>query len=71
MKVKELIEKLKQYPQDRRVVVSGYEGGVDDIYRINEIPILINYHARWYYGKHEECEKGKEDEIAVLISKKE
>jgi len=30
MTVKELIEKLKEFDENMRVVVAGYEGGVDD-----------------------------------------
>jgi len=54
MTVAELIEKLKEYPQDLRVVVSGYEGGVDDVGYFEEMDIYLNYNTVRFYGKHEE-----------------
>lgn len=53
MTIAELIEKLKKFPQDSRVVVRGYEGGVDDVTSIDDIKILLNYNKdAWYYGDH-------------------
>jgi hypothetical protein len=54
MTVAELIEKLKEYPQDLRVVVRGYEGGVNDVSHFEELEILLDYYDAWYYGKHKE-----------------
>lgn len=54
MTVAELIEKLKEYPQDLRVVVHGYEGGVNDVGYFEEMDIYLNYNTVWFYGKHEE-----------------
>lgn len=56
MTVKQLIEKLSQIEdQDVRVMVSGYEGGLDDI--TSDIPVVVNValnvNTQWYYGKHE------------------
>ena len=53
MTIAELIAELQNYPQHLRVVVSGYEGGVDDIYYVKETEIYLNYNTAWYYGKHE------------------
>jgi len=55
MTIAELIEKLKEYPQDLRVVVRGYEGGVDDVTYFEEMEIYLNYNTSWFYGKHEEA----------------
>lgn len=56
MTVKQLIESLNKIEdQDIRVMVSGYEGGVDDI--MNNTPAIIHValdvNTEWYYGKHE------------------
>ena len=71
MKVLELIAQLKKYPPEMRVIVSGYEDGVDDVFGINEVPIKLNQNTEWYYGKHEICEYypllDNEDEMALLI----
>jgi hypothetical protein len=53
MTIAELIEKLQKYPQDLRVVVRGYEGGVDDVDYVEETEIYLNHNTAWYYGKHE------------------
>lgn len=54
MTVAELIEKLKEMPQDRRVVTRGYEGGFDDVDDLTLMNIMLNFHKAWYYGPHEQ-----------------
>jgi hypothetical protein len=56
MTIAELIKEFEKYPQDTRVVVRGYEGGVDDVGGVKETEIYLNYNTSWYYGKHEEVE---------------
>jgi hypothetical protein len=56
MNVGQLIEQLKNYPQDLRVVVRGYEGGYNDVDTFENLKIVLNYHEEWYYGKHEDAE---------------
>jgi hypothetical protein len=53
MLIKELIEELKKYPQDSRVVVQGYEEGYNDITAISQLKIALNVHKEDYYGAHE------------------
>ncbi len=53
MKVKELIERLKELDQDALVFVNGYEGGVDDFGSISQIKVRLNVNEEWYYGKHQ------------------
>lgn len=69
MTVKDLIERLKDQPDDLRVLVRGYEGGFNDIGFIEQIPIKLNANSAWYYGKHEEVEMDEKDEIAIVFSK--
>jgi hypothetical protein len=54
MKVKWLIEELQKCDPDMMVVVSGYEGGVDELSKIKRIDVALNVNTDWYYGKHEE-----------------
>ncbi len=56
MNVGQLIEILKNYPQDLRVVVRGYEGGYNDVAIFEKLKIVLDYHSEWYYGKHEDVE---------------
>jgi hypothetical protein len=54
MTVNELIEQLKNYPADMRVLTLGYEGGFDDIgLRTDDIVFNANSKDTWYYGSHE------------------
>ena len=55
MNVKELIEKLGEYPQDMRVVVQGYESGYEDISPklINTQGVKIGCGQNWWDGKHQ------------------
>lgn len=72
MTVKELIEILQRLPnQDIRVVVSGYEGGCNDLTvdNITLIKIRLNANTAWYYGKHEPVsdEGDSYDEAAYIL----
>ena len=60
MLVSELIEKLRELPQDSRIVVNGYEGGVVEVATANEITIALNVNTEWYYGEHEIYHGGRE-----------
>lgn len=55
MTVRELIEKLSQIEnQETRVMINGYEGGVNDINNIASIvDVVLDVNDEWYYGKHE------------------
>lgn len=73
MTIRELIESLSKIEdQDMRVMVGGYEGGVDDIVIGNgidnntivlpaPIDIALNVYTEWYYGKHERVTNMRED----------
>ncbi|HZL77757.1 MAG TPA: hypothetical protein VFC17_02820 [Candidatus Limnocylindrales bacterium] len=51
MTVKELIAELQKHPDEMRVVVSGYEEGVDDISRLKPIHIKATPNPKPYYGR--------------------
>lgn len=53
MKVKDLIAQLQTYDPDIMVVVSGYEGGVEEAWGTSEHTIALNVNEDWYYGSHE------------------
>jgi len=54
--IKDLIEILKQYPQDLRVVVDGYEDGLNDISIFTEITIALNVNEEDCLGAHLDME---------------
>ena len=77
MTVKELIESLsKIQDQNIRVMVRGYEGGVDDIIIGNGIDnntivipaivnVALNVNKEWYYGRHERVESIDQNTIGM------
>lgn len=70
MKVKELIEVLKQQDQDLRVVVDGYEGDFDEVTHIEFIPIKLNKKHKPWMGEFSEVHLDDSDEYAILMPRK-
>ena len=62
MKVKDLIEKLKEFDPDLMVVRAGYEGGVTEIDHISTIEVALNVNEEWYYGEHEQIDEFSQDD---------
>ncbi len=54
MSVRAMIDLLKEYPEDMRVVVSGYEEDYDDLSpeQISVIPLALNTGIHDWEGKH-------------------
>lgn len=65
MTVKELIENLKTYPENQKVLISGYELGYDDF----EIKSEYCKHSPnfWWAGDYE---KNKDGELCVVLKRK-
>lgn len=59
MTVNELIAELRKHPPETRVVVSGYEDGVDDISRLRPICIAPTPKPKPYEGRWEIEESGE------------
>lgn len=57
MNVQQLIEELKKYPPEMRVIVNGYEGGYIDLEKVYVQSIRLNVHRKddWYYGRHDDA----------------
>lgn len=66
MTVAELIVALQSLPPDLRVVVRGYERGVNDISKLEKKEIELDTNTAWYYGQHEEHYPGDESEHTVV-----
>ena len=66
--VAKLIEALSKFPQEMRVIVSGYEGGYCDVGLPSIRSIELNVNEAWYYGPHDDSDE-KIDEEAVFIPK--
>ena len=72
MTVAQLIDSLKNYPPDLPVVVSGYEGGYNDVDSFENVKIVLGYNDEWYYGSHEDVasiydEERKKNAVDALI----
>lgn len=65
MTIDELIEKLKSYPGDLRVLVDGYEGGFSEISVVNKIKVKLNANKESYNGPHEDTKDADTDVIAI------
>ena len=70
MTVAELIQQLQALPnQSLRVVVRGYEDGVNDITHLKPRKLSLNQYDEWYYGKHGTVhDDSPYDEIAVELT---
>ena len=66
MTVTQLIEALKNYPPDLPVVVSGYEGGYNDVDSFENVKIVLGYNDEWYYGSHESVDSLRGEEAEKL-----
>ena len=53
MKVKDLIKELQLLDQESMVVISGYEGGYNEISSADQKQIALDVNTSWYYGCHE------------------
>ena len=56
MTVKELVDALEGFPNDMRVLVDGYEGGMDDISPPRLARAHIGCYSGDYMGDHAECD---------------
>ena len=54
MNVRDMIDLLRRYPEDMRVVVNGYEQGYDDLSpeQISVVPITLNTGEHDWDGQH-------------------
>lgn len=68
MKVKDLIERLKKYPDDMDVVVYGYESDYDKIRSITTIDLYENENHSWWDGELTKNEiKGEEEKTYLYL----
>lgn len=67
MTVAELIAALQALPPDARVVVNGYEHGVDDIVAPRPIKINPDTNSKedWFAGPHETRDDGIEPAVYI------
>ncbi|ASC71715.1 hypothetical protein XM38_026690 [Halomicronema hongdechloris C2206] len=57
MTIQDLIATLSQFDPNTPVVISGYEGGYNDVSVVRPLEIQLNVNNKHYYGAHH-CVKG-------------
>ncbi len=67
--VEELINKLKTYPGNLKVLVDGYEGGLDAILDMSMINIEYDETKKWYYGPFEESHDSVQQAIRLISTR--
>jgi hypothetical protein len=67
MIIKDLIEKLKNFPADTQVLVQGYEDGYDSIKFISEIPVIKNPSAADYDGEYDYAEANVQGAVKSVV----
>jgi hypothetical protein len=65
MTVTELIAHLRCFDGDHRVVVRGYEEGVDDILPPRGVEIVLDVHDEDWNGPHDMVESAGEPAILI------
>jgi len=72
MTVSDLIHELNKFEGDVRVVIRGYEDGVDDIDKLKIVKIKLDQNKEWYCGKHNITQDNEDgfDAFALLLTTK-
>ena len=71
MNVQELINLLEEFPKEALVVMSGFEGGFNEIKNVKfPLNIKLNVSQSWLEGPHKETDKNSADISAVLIGER-
>jgi len=55
--VQELVSRLKKLPQDKKVVIDGYESGLDSIIDVCQTKVSFRKNSNWWDGIYEESNK--------------
>ena len=67
MTTTELIENLKRFSPDTRVVISGYENNFNDVLNVKKMKLRLNVSEHWYEGAHEESEFDESVSAVALL----
>jgi hypothetical protein len=54
MTVKELIEELQKYPPDKKVLVTAYEEGFDELEKVHQIKVKYKPKMSYWQGNYED-----------------
>lgn len=66
--VAQLIDELRKYPPETRVMTDGYEGGLQDCRSPELLRVKLNVNDDWYDGPHENVTEDPESNDANVIA---
>ena len=67
--VEQLINELKQYPKEYKILVDGYEGGLDAILASSIVGIEYDEKKAWYYGPFDKTNDTNTKAIYLLSTR--
>lgn len=67
MTVRELIDHLKQFPEDMMVLTSGYESGFEKIRLPEKVKVKHIPGNKYYEGEYQDVEETDTDVIEAVI----
>jgi len=65
----QLINKLKTYPKDLKVLVDGYEDGLEPVIDICTTTVKYDATKEWYYGPYEEVADSDTNAIKLISAR--
>jgi|JTFP01.1.fsa_nt_gb hypothetical protein len=67
--VEQLISELQKYPKDFKVLVDGYEDGLDAVLSSKIVNVEYDESKAWYYGPFEEVEKSEIKAVRLISTR--
>ena len=67
--VEQLINELKQYPKEYKVLVDGYEGGLDAVLASRMLSVEYDETKAWYYGPFDETDDTTTKAVHLLSTR--
>lgn len=61
------MQQLSKRPPGDMVVVSGYEGGFNEVSEVRCVRLKLNQNDKWYYGVHAGVYSANEEADAIAI----
>lgn len=67
--VEQLISELQKYPKDFKVLIDGYEDGLDAVLSSKIVNVEYDESKAWYYGPFEEVEKSEIKAVRLISTR--
>ena len=67
--VEQLIDALQKHPKDYKVLVDGYEDGLDAVLSSKIVDVKYDESKAWYYGPFEEVEKAETKAVKLISTR--